>query len=99
MVRGLYYHFRQQLIPQDALFDVRVLRDEEEVKGCWEMFNGMRDKGFLNGPYLLGEDEFLCAFLYYPDLYTSFWFIGFYDSVFFTVATSPPRHGETSDFP
>jgi len=88
MVRGLYYKLTGTCLPQDCKFDVRRLTSSE-FNEYWEMLK----KVVHNGPYRLGNDVFLCLFLYgAEEPAMSQWWLWFYDSVCVFVTTAPANY-------
>ncbi|MGN6359573.1 MAG: hypothetical protein ACTHNK_04220 [Thermomicrobiales bacterium] len=86
IVRGLYYHFRKERLPDTYVYDVRRI----EAWDAPRVARAMHENG-ANGPYVLGDNIFSCQFFYAAeDPGITWWLLGFYHRVFLEVTTEPP---------
>jgi len=84
LVRGLYYKVFKQCLPWNCVTTwCRI--DPLHVQDTWALFKNRP----YDGPFGLGE-VFTCVVMHGDDLTTTMWLIGFYNSMWFMLATEAP---------
>lgn len=81
IARGLHFKLTGKRMPADAQFEVSRVKSDQVQPAVTDLMS----RG-ANGPYRIGED-FVCLQMHAgDDRGNSFWMLGFFDTIFITVA-------------